>query len=73
MLKSILNFRGIEVLSKEEQKYIMGRELHPVCSDGNWAPINANPAEYPNYPCADIYEPVPCLPTILPDGTILEC
>lgn len=78
MLKSILNFRGTEVLGKEEQKNIFGKgtRVYPVCSDGNWAPPGANPANYPNYPCADIYEPVepgPCKPRILADGTILEC
>ncbi|WP_264550908.1 hypothetical protein [Flavobacterium sp. N2038] len=78
MLKTILNFKGTEILSKEGQKYIFGRGtgVHPVCSDGNWAPVGANPANYPNYPCADIYEPVvpvPCKPMLLPDGTVSQC
>jgi hypothetical protein len=75
MLKSILNSRGVEVLSKEEQKNILGKgsPIHPACADGNWAPEGANPANYPNFPCADIYEPVPCFPTFLADGTVIEC
>jgi hypothetical protein len=75
MLKSILNSRGVEVLSKEEQKNIIGKgsPVHPVCADGHWAPPGAIAANYPNYPCSDIAEPVPCWPTLLEDGTVLEC
>ncbi|KUJ62338.1 hypothetical protein AR687_07705 [Flavobacteriaceae bacterium CRH] len=78
MIKALINFRGIEVLGKEEQKSIIGKGKNTppqvgACADGDWAPIGANPANYPNYPCAHIIGEVPCLPTFLPDGTILEC
>ncbi|WKL49052.1 hypothetical protein Q1W71_04525 [Flavobacterium pectinovorum] len=74
MLKSLINFRGVEVLGKEEQKNIIGKgPIKPQCK--TWAPIGANAANYPNYPCAEIYAPVPepCWPTLLEDGTVLEC
>lgn len=71
MLKALINFRGVEVLSKEEQKYIVGKgTIQPRCK--TWAPIGANAVNYPNYPCDEIYGDA-CLPTLLPDGTILEC
>ncbi|KIA97414.1 MULTISPECIES: hypothetical protein [unclassified Flavobacterium] len=80
MLKTILNLNGVELLSKNQQKNIVGKGQRgsgntPRCSDGNWAPPGANPAYYPNYPCADIAEPVtePCFPTFHADGTVTEC
>lgn len=74
MLKSLVNFKGVEVLGKEEQKNIIGKgPIQPQCK--TWAPIGANAANYPNYPCAEIdgAVPVPCWPTLLEDGTVLEC
>lgn len=57
MLKSILNLNGVELLSKNQQKNIIGKGqngpgIHPVCADGDWAPPGATSATYPNYPCA---------------------
>ncbi|KFF09597.1 hypothetical protein [Flavobacterium hydatis] len=59
MLKTILNLNGVELLSKNQQKNIVGKGQSgsgtaPRCSDGNWAPPGATKANYPNYPCADI-------------------
>lgn len=78
MLKALINFRGVEVLSKEEQKYIIGKGKNNtsgvgICADGDWAPVGANPAIYPNYPCAHLDGEVPCFPTFLEDGTIIGC
>lgn len=56
MLKSILNFKGVEVLTRNQQLNIVGKQILPQCK--NWAPIGANAANYPNYPCAEIYAPV---------------
>ncbi|WP_152560973.1 hypothetical protein [Flavobacterium sp. ASV13] len=56
MLKTILNFNGVEVLTRNQQQIIFGGQTVAQCK--NWAPAGANPAIYPNYPCAEIYEPV---------------
>jgi hypothetical protein len=55
MLKTILNLNGVELLSKEQKKNIVGK-LGAVakCSDGNWAPPGATQATYPNYPCINV-------------------
>jgi hypothetical protein len=52
ILKTILNFSGVEVLSREEQINIIGKGdpiQVPRCD--RYAPPGANPAEYPDYPC----------------------
>jgi hypothetical protein len=78
MLRKILNLSGVEMLSLDQQKSILGKgkngqPVGGICADNDWAPVGANPAIYPNYPCAHLDGEVPCLPTLLPDGTILEC
>ncbi|KFF09596.1 hypothetical protein B0A62_13435 [Flavobacterium hydatis] len=78
MLKTILNLNGVELLSKNQQKNIIGKGQNGPgqvgkCSDGNWAPAGATQATYPNYPCIDVEGPVPCLPTFHADGTVTEC
>jgi len=69
MLKSILNFKGVEVLNKNQMLSITGKggtEVHAQCD--SYAPENANPLDYPFYPCATPpLEPV-CTVTI--DGII---
>ncbi|MCC9070692.1 hypothetical protein LNQ49_03635 [Flavobacterium sp. F-65] len=78
MLKTILSLNGVELLSKNQLKNISGKgqngpQIQPKCADGNWAPPGSSSANYPNYPCAHIEGPVPCLPLFLADGTIIEC
>lgn len=67
ILKTILNFSGVEVLSREEQINIIGKGggiEAPRCD--RYAPPNSNPAEYPDYPCIGP-EPI-CTVTI--DGIV---
>jgi len=78
MLRRILNLSGVELLSQDQQKSIIGKGNNtpsgsPICADGDWAPVGANPAIYPNYPCAHLDGEVPCFPTFLEDGTIIKC
>jgi hypothetical protein len=79
MLKTILNLNGVELLNKNQQKSIVGKGYNdpkpvPRCSDGDWAPSGpgVNPSDYPNYPCIGPEE-VPCLPTLLGDGSVVGC
>ena len=60
MLKTILNFSGVEVLTREQQLNIVGKQIVAQCA--KWAPIGASAANYPNYPCAELDEPVVPLP-----------
>ena len=68
MLKTILNFSGVKMLSKEEQINIIGKgDSYQVPRCDRYAPPGSNPIDYPNYPCAD---PQPdCRITI--DGTVI--
>ncbi|MDN3672880.1 hypothetical protein QWY99_07425 [Flavobacterium branchiarum] len=77
MLKTILSLNGVELLSKNQQKNIIGKGSNgpipiPRCDKNDWAPAGANPWEYPNYPCIGPQE-VPCLPTLLEDGSVTGC
>ncbi|MCC9070691.1 hypothetical protein LNQ49_03630 [Flavobacterium sp. F-65] len=60
MLKTILSLKGVELLSKNQQKNVIGKgiggPIFPKCTI--YAPADASPALYPNYPCDD--------PTTLP-------
>ncbi|AYN04325.1 hypothetical protein [Flavobacterium sp. 140616W15] len=64
MLKSILNLNGVELLSKNQQKNIIGKGqngpvIQPACAAGDWAPPGATSVTHPNYPCAHtIGEPI---------------
>ncbi|MFH6960035.1 hypothetical protein ACHRV1_21760 [Flavobacterium aquidurense] len=49
MLKTILNFSGVEVISKIQQKNILGGEVVARCE--RFAPSDVNPIHYPDYPC----------------------
>ena len=70
MLKKILDFKGVKVLSKDQMLNITGKgdvEVHPQCD--RYAPIDANPLDYPYYPCATPpLAPIGCTVTI--DGVI---
>jgi len=68
MLKTILNFSGVKMLSKEEQINIIGKgDSYQVPRCDRYAPPGSNPIDYPNYPCAD---PQPdCRITI--DGSVI--
>lgn len=69
MLKKILNFKGVEVLSKNQMLKINGKggaEVLPQCD--SYAPSNANPLDYPFYPCATPPLSPEC--TITLDGVI---
>lgn len=57
MLKTILNFKDVEVLSRNQQLNIVGKQIVALCK--NWAPIGASAVNYPNYPCAELDEPMP--------------
>ncbi|MCV9933908.1 hypothetical protein OIU80_16620 [Flavobacterium sp. LS1R47] len=79
MLKTILNLNGVELLSKNQQKNIIGKGYNgpisvPRCEKNDWAPSGpgVNPADYPNYPCIGPQER-PCLPTLLEDGSVTGC
>lgn len=54
MLKTILNFSGVKVLSREEQINILGKgDSYQVPTCDRYAPPGSNPIDYPHYPCAD--------------------
>lgn len=77
MLKTILNLNGVELLSKNQQKNSIGKGYNgpipvPRCDKNDWAPVGANPSDYPNYPCIGPQE-IPCLPTLLEDGSVTGC
>lgn len=52
MLKTILNFKGVEVLSKDQLLNFVGNgiEVHPACD--HFAPPGSSISQYPYYPCA---------------------
>ena len=56
MLKTILNFSGVEVLTRDQQLNIIGKQIVAQCA--KWAPIGASSANYPNYLCAELDESV---------------
>ncbi|WP_343706461.1 hypothetical protein [Flavobacterium sp.] len=56
MLKSILNFKGVEVLNRDEQKSIKAGDFFWDCQKGDGAALGGT---YP-YPCID--EPVEVIP-----------
>lgn len=68
MLKTILNFSRVKMLSREEQINIIGKgDSYQVPRCDRYAPPGSNPIDYPNYPCAD---PQPdCRITV--DGTVI--
>lgn len=66
MLKTFLNFSGVDLLSSEELKNIKGFGEAPYCE--RWAPPGSNRAYYPNYPCDNgPNEPI-CTATV--DGVV---
>ncbi|TDW51507.1 hypothetical protein EV144_101182 [Flavobacterium sp. 270] len=62
MLKKILNFERIELLSREQLKTITGGDTQPRCIV--FAPAGSSPSSYPFYPCA--HNPG-IIPTLCPD------
>ncbi|MFD1605152.1 hypothetical protein ACFSJW_01015 [Flavobacterium artemisiae] len=62
MLKKILNFEKIELLTTQQLKSIAGGNIQPRCVV--FAPPLSSPSSYPFYPCA--HNPA-IVPTLCPD------